>query len=90
MGLLAVILAMLAHWAFYIFSWASMAHLLSSCFFHSLLLSSFFIIRLFLSLSPLLKTFINNEIEIRSEGEERYESKHFKDGVRVCIKNKHI
>ena len=58
-GLLAIIPAILAHWDFYLFSWASMAHLLSSCFFHFLPLSSFFVVRHFILLGPLSKVGIN-------------------------------
>ena len=59
MGLLAIIPAIMAHWPFYLFSWASMAHLLSSCFFHFLPLSSLFVVGHFLLLCLLSKTGIN-------------------------------
>ena len=35
-GLLAIIPIIVAHWAFYLFSWVFIVHLLSSCFFHFL------------------------------------------------------
>ena len=60
-GLLAVILAMLAHRDFYLFSWASTTHLLYSYIFYSLSLSSFLVVRLFLPLDLLSKMGINTE-----------------------------
>ena len=61
MDLLAVILAMLAHRAFYLFSWASTTHLLYSYIFYSLSLSAFLVVRLFLLLDLLSKIGINTQ-----------------------------
>ena len=63
-GLLAVILAMLAHWACYLFPWASLAQLLYFYLFYLFFVPSFLIVGLLLLLSLLQKMDINKVFEL--------------------------